>query len=337
VDEELTADDDADSAVRMNIFYINVIEQNAGWGAECFVNYGFLQHGHLTQTLDYRKHRAYLATKFLGVTDFDVMLLQRGDGFPLALVAACRRPRFFWASELVSRCRDQDRLLQSGLFDHVFVRTPQCVSQIVAAGWMPAEKLSVLLSGYDEQTHSPLSCVKDIEVVFVGTMLPRRLKILERLRARFPIEVLSVFGDELAQTFNRAKIVLNLHAEDYLDTETRIYEALGCGAFVLTERLSGESPFVSGRHLVEVADLDELEERVAYYLSNEQERMLIAEEGHREAMRHHTYRERAREIAEIMERFVPLDRFGVPALSVREVRRYARKQWLGRLLGKVRR
>lgn len=320
----------------MNIFYINVIEQHAGWGAECFVNRGFLGHGHTTQTLDYRKHRAYLGTKFLEAADFDAMLLQRGDGFPLELIAACQRPRFFWASELVSRCRDQDRLFQCGLFDHVFVRTPQCIEQIVAKGWMPVEKLSVLLSGYDELTHKPLACAKDIDVVFVGAMLPRRARIIERLRTRFPVEVMSVFGDELAQTFNRTKIVLNLHAEEYLDTETRIFEALGCGAFVLTERLSAESPFVSGKHLVEVANLDELEERIAYYLAHEHERQLIAVEGREEVVRCHSYHERAGELARVMGNFVPGGGAGTPALSIRDVRRFARRQWLERLLRRAR-
>ncbi len=87
----------------MNIFYINVIENNAGWGAEYFVNQGFLDSGHETQTLDYRKFRESLASKFLEISDFDVFLLQRGEGFPLELIEACQRPRFFGQA---SWCRD---------------------------------------------------------------------------------------------------------------------------------------------------------------------------------------------------------------------------------------
>ena len=247
----------------MNIFYINVIENNAGWGAEYFVNQGFLDSGHETQTLDYRKFRESLASKFLEISDFDVFLLQRGEGFPLELIEACQRPRFFWASELVSRCRDQDRLFQCGLFDHAFVRTPQCISQILSKGWMPREKLSVMLSGYDALVHRKIDCKKDLDVVFVGAILPRRKMILDRLQQKFPVAVITAFGNEMADVFNRAKIVLNLHAENQLDTETRVYEALGCGAFVMTERLSEESPFVSGQHLVEVENIDDLERNLS--------------------------------------------------------------------------
>ena len=63
----------------MNIFYINVIELNAKWGAEYFVNRGFIANGHQTFTLDYRKYRSFLAKKFLEMQeDFDVVFLQRG-------------------------------------------------------------------------------------------------------------------------------------------------------------------------------------------------------------------------------------------------------------------
>ena len=320
----------------MKIFYINVIENNAGWGAEYFVNKGFIDNGHITNTLDYRKYRSVLSQKFLEVSDFDVMLLQRGDAFPLELISACQRPKIFWASELVSRCRDQDRLFQCGLFDHVFVRTPQCISQIVSKGWMSEDKLSVLLSGYDALTHRKIECEKDIDIVFVGSMLPRRKMILEHLRKRFPVEVAGVFGGEMSKVFNRAKIVLNLHAEEYLDTETRIYEALGCGAFVLTEKLSGESPFISGQHLVETSDLADLEQKISYYLTHDQERMRIACQGHQYVVHSHSYQERARQIADVMARFLPDERVAIPALDIRKVKFYAIKQRIVETFGNPR-
>ena len=312
----------------MNIFYINVIENNAGWGAEYFVNQGFLDSGHETQTLDYRKFRESLASKFLEISDFDVFLLQRGEGFPLELIEACQRPRFFWASELVSRCRDQDRLFQCGLFDHAFVRTPQCISQILSKGWMPREKLSVMLSGYDALVHRKIDCKKDLDVVFVGAILPRRKMILDRLQQKFPVAVITAFGNEMADVFNRAKIVLNLHAENQLDTETRVYEALGCGAFVMTERLSEESPFVSGQHLVEVENIDDLEKKLVYYLANEQERRQIACQGHQEVAGH-SYHARAEQLASVMERFLPVPPPVPLALDKTAVELYARKKCPG--------
>lgn len=309
----------------MKIFYVNVIEQNAGWGAECFVNRGFNIIGHETATLDFRVHRNELYRSFLGISDFDSFFLQRGDGFPLSLIKAVRRPRFFWASELVSRCRDQDRLLNSGLFDHVFVHTKACERAVINRGWMPSEQVTTLINGFDERIHHPISAMeKDIDILFIGSMLPRRRKILDELQQDFIIAEYSAFGDQMVTLLNRAKIVLNIHAENYLDTETRIFEALGCGAFVITEKLSEESPFISGEHLREVSDVAEMKQAIRYYLYHEEARKIIADNGYHEAAANHTYVARAKQIAAIMGRYVSRYSNNTPAIDDGRLKQYGR-------------
>lgn len=309
----------------MKIFYVNVIEQNAGWGAECFVNRGLLRNGHHTITLDYRVHRQSLARKFLEVDDFDVFFLQRAEGFPIKLLKAVNRPRFFWASELVSRCRDQDPLLASGLFEHIFVHSQQCKKTVVNKGWQSAECVSVLLNGFDETVQYRIPNIrKDIDVLFVGNILPRRRLWLDSLKKYFNIVEQNVYGQEMTKLFNRSKIVLNIHAEDYLDTETRIFEALGCGSFVLTERLSSESPFSSGIHLVEVDNIDEMVEKIDYYLKNDDIREAIASQGYAEAISNHTYTIRAEEITSYFQKH--LRQYVGPALKHGLIKSYARRQ-----------
>lgn len=284
----------------MKILYVNVIEGNAGWGAEWFVDKGFRALGHPTTCIDYRKHRQRLPEIFKDLPEHDAFLLQRGDFFPLELVRAIHCPRFFWASELVSRCRDQDRLLASGLFDHVFFHSMDCVRTAVSRGWVERQRCSVLLNGFDESVHRPLPDMQqDIDVLFVGHITPRRKRILERLEPLFRISVVSAFGEELVRLFNRSRIVLNIHAEDFKDTETRVFETLGCRAFLLSEKLSVDNPF-SGEHLVEFDTFEELCDKIRYYLDHEKERMHIAEKGYTEALTRHTYTRRAGEIAQIM-------------------------------------
>lgn len=320
----------------MKILYINVIEQNAGWGAECFVNRGFLENGHQTVTLDYRKHRAHLGKRFLALEqDFDLLFLQRGDGFPLELLRAVNRPKFFWASELVERNRDQDRLLQSSLFDHVFVRTPRCKEIICQNGWIEHSRVSILLSGFDERVHQRHEAVeRDIDVLFVGHLLPRRRAWLDRLSEQFSVVVERSFGEEMSQLFNRAKVVLNIHAEEFADTETRVFEALGCGSFLLSETLSEESPFADGVHLVEARGVEEMESALAFYLNHPVERERIACAGHIEALSRHTYRCRAAELAETFGRYRHCA--DIPALDTAAARSYARKQGLQNGLNGIR-
>jgi Glycosyl transferases group 1 len=289
----------------MMIFYINVIEENAGWGAEFFVNRGFINNGNQTITLDYRKNRHWLSNRFFELNqNFDVLFLQRGDAFPIELLCTVKRPCFFWASELVSRCRDQDRLFKSRIFNHAFVRTQNCIDEIAQKGWMDRDNLSVLLSGFDEVVHCKINNIeKDIDILFVGSMMARRSEWLTSLSKYYSIRVEQAFGSEMVKLFNRAKVILNIHAEDYLDTETRVFEVLGCGSFLLSEKLSKENPFVSGSHLVEVDSFEDMVDKIHYYLQHDDEREAIAYEGYAEALHNHTYTKRAEYISSVFLRY----------------------------------
>ena len=280
----------------MDILYINVIEQNAGWGAETFINKEFQAFGHNVTNLDFRKHRRVLATKLNEVADFDVLFLQRGDRFPIYLLKACNRPKFFWASELVSRNRDQDILLKSNLFNHIFVHSDECKSRIIQNQWAMRDKLTVMLNGFNPKLHYKMDETKDIDILFVGSILPRRKKILRELQTEFNIRICKAFGKEMSNLFNRSKIVLNIHAEEFLDTETRIYESLGCGAFVISEKLSSENPFIPNMHYIEVNNIDEMKNQINYYLDNPIERENIAQNGYKEAKNKHSYQKRAEQL-----------------------------------------
>lgn len=318
----------------MKLLYINVIEQNAGWGAEFFLNRAFLNIGVSTSNIDYRNDRYKLSKRFLKMnTDFDVLFLQRGDGFPLELLQAVNCPRFFWASELVARNRDQDRLLKSGLFEHIFVHSDVCKNTIINNGWITEEKVSVLLNGFDETTHHRMSIDKDIDVLFVGNILPRRRKWLDNLKDINVTEA-SVYGKEMTTLFNRAKIVLNIHAEDFPDTETRVFEALGCGCFLITERLSkNDNPFITGTHLVEVNNCEQMAERIRFFLGNAEARNSIAECGHSEALSKHTYAKRAESLSNLFSSFI-LHGSG-PSIDLSRIKSYAKKEFFYRQFSRM--
>lgn len=312
----------------MRILYVCAIERNAGWGAETFMNRALHALGHDTYPLDYRVHRWRLSRAFLLAPAFDALFLQRGDDFPVALVEACPVPRVFWASELVRRRADQRHLLKCGLFDHLFVRTPRCRETVVSAGWAAPEQVSVLLSAFDEGLHRPLPDVRpDLDVVFVGTPTARRERILERLGRSHRVFVARAHGEHMVELFNRARIVLNLHAEDYPDTETRVFEALGCGAFLLSEPLSEESPFRSGVHLVEAEGADALAERITHYLARPDERTEIARRGHAFARERHTYGARAQQVVEALEAVRSATSEATPRpVDAAHVRAFARRE-----------
>ncbi len=286
----------------MRIFYVNVIEQNAGWGAEWFVNKALLGLGHTTYCVDFRKNRHKLYRHFLNAPESDVFFLQRGDYFPIPLIRSIQVPRFFWATERFAP--DQDRLLKCGLFNHIFFQTHDWMERAIQNHWVDRGKCSVILNGFDEELHRRIPNIqRDIDVLFLGSMTPRREKILNEVKSRFNVTTASAFGEEMVRLFNRAKIVLNLHSFEFLDTETRVFEALGCGAFLLTERLSQENPF-SQNELVEFDTVDDLYDKIQYFLTHDKERNRIAECGHATAVRSYTYTQRAEEIIGVMSSYV---------------------------------
>ncbi len=280
----------------MRILYANVIERNAPWGAEVFVDQALATMGHTVINVDYREHRNALASQFLRVVDFDLFILQRGDYFPLRIVRAINRPKVFWFSELVVRRDDADHLFKADIFDRYYVRTPQCAEEIVKRGWVERNKIGIMLSAFGQEMHRPLAKSQSIEVLFIGSMTGRRAQWLDYLKRRFRVAIAQAFGEELVQMVNQAKIVLNIHASDYLDTETRVFEVLGCGAFLLTETLSGECPFRANIHYAVCDSAEAMAEQIDYYLRNESERQKIAQAGYAEAISKHTYAQRAEQI-----------------------------------------
>lgn len=320
------------------ILYVNVIENNAGWGAECFVNCGFQVSGHDVHNIDYRKHRNVLGQKFLEVADqqFDFLLLQRGDYFPLDLLATFRKPILFWASELVARQRDQDLIFSSGLCHHAFVRTPICKDTIVRKGWMKANNISILLSGFDGNTHRQCNNTKkDVEVLFVGSLTERRQAILDELTDIFDLKIVSAFGNEMVDYVNHAKVILNIHAAEELDTETRVYEVLGAGGLLITEKLSSENPFIPNRHFIETESVSEMVDKIRYHLHHREQSEKIAQAGMREAHLHHTYAKRAEHIVEVFQRYrQSQESTQRSSLSKQKIYRYIIKSYVRRVINK---
>ncbi|MBU2495964.1 MAG: glycosyltransferase [Candidatus Omnitrophica bacterium] len=284
----------------MKIFYVSVIEKHAGWGSEYFINKSLRNLGHETYCVDYRKDRYRLYRHFINAPDCDAFLLQRGDYFPIPLIRAIRAPRFFLTTELVSRCQDQERLLKSGLFDHIFLHTRNCVDTVISRNWAKPGQCSLLLLAFDENLHRKIpGTVKDIDLLFVGWLSKRRKIFLKKISSQFNCLATAAYGEDLVRLANRAKIVLNIHAEDFPDTETRVFETLGCGSFLLSEQLSSENPF-SELELVQFRDTEGLMKKIRYFLDHAEEREAIAEQGHAAALKNHTYTQRARQIVETM-------------------------------------
>lgn len=313
----------------MKLLFLNQIETCAGWGFETFLNRSLLDIGVTTICIDYQKNAYVLASKLLEINEeFDAVLLERGCGYliPVEILNAINRPKIFLFTELVARNPQEHYLLRSEIFDRIFFRSIPCMDWIVQQGWLERERMGLFLSAIDPGFHKPNGEIeKDIDILFIGTLLPRRQKIISELSNKFSIATHSAFGQDMVNLVNRAKIILNIHGEDFPDTETRVYETLACKGFLLTERLSPESPFQEGIHLVESKDITDLKEKIAYYLNDRVNREAIAEAGYQEAVSVHTFDARAKQIKEAIEPYLTVSNHSSNLLDRKRLQRCV--QW----------
>jgi Glycosyl transferases group 1 len=292
----------------MKILYINQIETCAGWGLETFINQCLLASGATTICVDYEKNAYSLANELLKINeDFDLVLLERGCRYliPIEILKAIKRPKIFLLTELVVRNPKEHYLLNSGIFRHILFRSLPCMDEALAKGWLARHQMSLFLSAIDPSFHRYIeNTPKDIDILFVGNLLPRRQGIIDELNKSFVVTTYAAFGQDMVKLINRAKIILNIHGTDLLDTETRVYETLACKGFLLTESLSRENPFQDDIHLVEAKDISELKEKIAYYLDNNSARERMAEAGYQEVIRQHTFQERTKQLIQTIEPYL---------------------------------
>lgn len=108
------------------------------------------------------------------------------------------------------------------------------------------------------------------------------------------------YWSEMPKVFRMSKINLNFTIPNIKSgIPLRIWDVLGCGGFLLTN-YQAELPyyFKEGEDLVCFDGVEDLREKVGYYLTHEEERRRVAENGYRKVKEGHNYIERILTILE---------------------------------------
>lgn len=164
--------------------------------------------------------------------------------------------------------------------------------------WSPA--------ALDPEAHFKIRAEKIYPVSFVGGTYEKihadRVRLIERLRREnIDLYLDSKVLQDMSLVFSRSRIVLNTSLAD--DLNMRVFEVLGTGSLLMTNRLSEESGlgelFRDREHLV-IYDDSDLPSLIRHYLDNPDERERIAAAGHAEALRRHTYLHRVRDMIDIV-------------------------------------
>jgi spore maturation protein CgeB len=113
-----------------------------------------------------------------------------------------------------------------------------------------------------------------------------------------------LYGDELVKNYISSKIVLNINAwftEKTYGINQRVFDVPACGAFLLTDYVDGlDSFFKIGEEIETYISIDELIDKVRFYIANDNLREKIARRGYEKAQKLPTWKDRARDIAQTL-------------------------------------
>lgn len=182
------------------------------------------------------------------------------------------------------------------LFDNVFLYQRSYIDKFTEHS---AANLHWWPWSCDLTVFTDLGLPRNIDVAFIGQLFgakSTRRRVLSKLATMVKInEQRSYLQSEIPGTYSRAKIVINIPIGN--DLNARVFEAMSCGAMLLTAKADGQDLlFRSGRHCVTYDSEADLLDKVRYYLAHEKERTAIAQAGHAEVLAQHSLEVRLREL-----------------------------------------
>ena len=184
--------------------------------------------------------------------------------------------------------------------------------------WFPA---------FAKDDDRPGTLEEEWDCLFVGTLsadkTPKRMAFLQELRPLVP-GLHAVRGD-YRRLFPKGRVILN-HCEAE-DLNFRVFEALGCGACLLTPRVGHGllNLFQDGVHLVtyDVNDVQDTARRIQELLENPLKRSLLRTAGLAAIDAGHRAKHRAGELSRLLRAY-PQSRIQ----KRRQRAAYIRQQWL---------
>ena len=153
-------------------------------------------------------------------------------------------------------------------------------------------------NSYPDDLMCPINIEKKVDIGFCGNIL-NRSPVIDSLSKYNIKKDIFVIGEDMVRAINSYKIHLNCNIAD--DINYRTFETLGCKTFLLTNYTPGlEKLFDIGKELVIYNNIEDLDNKVKYYLENENERNKIADFGYKRVKNDHTYFERAKKLIDII-------------------------------------
>jgi len=186
-------------------------------------------------------------------------------------------------------------------FDFVFVAQKDAAeklkNKIPCVYWLP-------LAG-DVEYHGKKNVPIKYDISFIGNLgWGKRRIILSELINRYPNNYIGhAECEKIGEIYSASKIVVNYSIKN--DINMRIFEAMCAGSLLITNQINNglDEIFVIGNELITYNNtLEDLIDKINYYLKHESEREKIAKNGFEKVINFHTYYHRVKFILNQIER-----------------------------------
>ena len=271
----------------------------------------------LLPALDERAQQRIARTALDGECEIVINLEQRLLPGVVRQIRANGTKVTLWFTDAILNMWRQMMLLAP--YDAIFVKEPHLADRLRRLLDLP---VCYLPEACNPRWHRPLAAQGTQRcLVIAGNMYPSRVRLLERLFAsgiplrlygpafprwmgQTPLRAVHtgrlIFGEEKARVFRSAAAVLNnLHPAEVYGVNTRLFEAAGCGAAVLTEfRPTLPALFDIGHEVLAFRDYDELAGQARRLISDAELGAKLGDAAALRAHESHTYEKRLTVILE---------------------------------------
>jgi spore maturation protein CgeB len=221
-------------------------------------------------------------------------------------------------------------------YDHVFFANPMYSGQMDMtekmryAGKVRADWLPISVFDFECRPELPTDALlardRDIDLIYIGSFWRQKIDALARIRRAFGrrfrmygffrlkhnvyINTFHGYGGwvnpvslpERVALYQRAKIGVNLHYDQFTLGNQRLYHLPANGVMQISDCASGMSRvYEPGSEIIACDDTDQIIDSVRHYLEHDDQRRAIAAAGHRRVMRDYRFRETTRRAGKLMK------------------------------------
>ena len=230
--------------------------------------------GHSVEEFSYRSEKN-INVKLQNKKDYDIVLIAKGNGLSEHTMKQLKKNNkkiIYWFMD-PAQTFTSEMAMKTYYSDKSFFDKPKALELAKKYN----KKSYYVCEGYDDSIDCLQNVEKKYDVTFIGDVYGNRKNILENLKE---VKIItSAYGLQHSIEVGKSKINLNICTDNC--ASDRVYKVLAAGGFLLSDDWEGRdlTGLVDGQDLVIYKDLKDLQEKIIYYLNNDNQRNIISKNG----------------------------------------------------------